>query len=254
MAVTVYVEIVVLNNLIIDLLLAITTIFSRRRKLRKIRIFASSIIGAVASIAYLFMPAVIQTVIKIFLAPLITLIFDKYSSVKDYLTSLALFMIFTFVLGGTVYGLCSLTGIDLRSYAVLGVLVGSILILESVIWLVIVKKPSQAKSFFDVAVTYHGKVLWLKGFYDSGNSLIDDLTGLPVILLTNSAIKMLKELGDIKYDGYVQVKTINGESTMPIIAFDEIRCGQSVYHGYGAITNADNKDCDLILQNTLVYT
>jgi hypothetical protein len=30
----VYVEIVVLNNLIIDLLLAITTIFSRRRKLR----------------------------------------------------------------------------------------------------------------------------------------------------------------------------------------------------------------------------
>lgn len=252
--VTVYVEIVVLNNLIIDLLLSATTVFSRRRKPRKLRIFASAIIGTIVAVTYVFMPAVLKVLAKIFLAPILTLTFDKYSSFKDYLTSLVLFVVFTFALGGAVYGLCHLLGVDLRSYAVLGALIGAIFLCECVIWFVVVKKPSQNKLYYDVAVTYKGKVLWLKGFYDSGNTLTDSFSGLPVILLSNSAVKTLKNLGNLAYEGFVQVKTVNGESSMPLIAFDEIRCGQSVYHGYGAISGVDNKDCDLILQNTLVYT
>ena len=40
---------------------------------------------------------------------------------------------------------------------------------------------------------------------------------------------------------------------MPIISLDEVRCGQMSYNCFGAITGQDVKDCDLILQNTLVY-
>ena len=94
---TVYVEIVFLNNFFIDLLLCISTIFSRRRKLRKLRIIASAIIGAVVSVAYAFMPAVFKALTKVLLAPILTITFDKYKSVKDYIMSLGLFVIFTFV-------------------------------------------------------------------------------------------------------------------------------------------------------------
>lgn len=250
---TVYVEIVFLNNFFIDLLLCISTIFSRRRKLRKLRIIASAIIGAVVSVAYAFMPAVFKVLTKVLLAPILTITFDKYKSVKDYIMSLGLFVIFTFVLGGSVYGLCHMAGIDLRGYAVLGVLAFAIVFLEGVLWFVVVKKPNSNKTYYDVAVTYKGKVLWLKGFYDSGNTLTDSFSGFPVVLLGNSAVKMLQEFGELSYEGFVEVKSINGESSMPIISLDEVRCGQMSYNCFGAITGQDVKDCDLILQNTLVY-
>ena len=253
MPVTVYVEIVIFNNLLIDLLLGITTSLCRRRKVKKIRQTLSAIIGTVVAVLYPLAPSVIQIVIKILLAPLLVVIVDKYSSVKDYLVSLVLYVILTFALGGGVYGLSSLTSVDLKSYAVLGVLVLSILIMEGVLWFVLHKKPAYSKETFDVSVKYKGKVVWLKGFYDSGNTLTDTLTGRPVVLLSKTAVDLIRHGDSVIYDGFVDVKTVNGESSMPIIELEEVRCGQNTYSCFGALTEQDMKGCDLILQNTLTY-
>ncbi len=250
---TVYVEIVIFNNLFIDLLLGITTTFCRRRKPRYVRLLLSSIIGTLVSVFYAFMPSVAQIVVRLLLAPILVAVMDKYVSFKDFFVSLMLFVAFTFALGGGVYGLSYLVGIDLRGYAVLGVLAMTIVIMELIIWFVVIKKPSNSKEYYDISIIYKGKIYWLKGFYDSGNTLTDSLTGRPVVLLSKSTVSMLQEESALNYDGFVDVKTVNGESSMPMIEFDEIRCGQSVYHGFGALTDIEMKNYDLIMQNTLTY-
>lgn len=251
--VTVYVEIVIFNNLCIDLLLGVTTSLCRRRKVKKLRQTLSAIIGSVVAVFYPFMPAVAQIVVKLLLAFLLVIIIDKYASIKDYLVSVGVYVLFTYILGGVVYGLSNLVGVDVRNYCILGILTMSILILEIVLWFVLMRKPEENKRFYDVVIRFKNKDYQFKGFYDSGNTLSDPLTGKPIVILSKNVVDKLCENQQIVFDGFVEVKTINGESTVPIIEFEEIRCGKAVYHGYGAITDQEVKDCDLILQNTLRY-
>ena len=121
------------------------------------------------------------------------------------------------------------------------------------LWFVIKSKPQSDKQFYNVVIRYKNRNYNFKGFYDSGNTLTDPLTGKPVILLLKTVVDKLSENSNVVYDGFVDVKTINGESSVPIIELDEIRCGKAVYHGFGALIEQEVKDCDLILQNTLRY-
>ena len=251
--VTVYVEIVIFNNLCIDLLLGVTVCLCRRRKVKKLRQLLSAIIGSVFATLYPLMPTVAQIFVRLLLAFLLVVIVDKYISIKDYLISVGLYVVLTYALGGIVYGLSYLLNVDVRGYAVLGILMLSIVVFELVIWFVVKEKPNENKRFYDVIIRFKNKNYVFKGFYDSGNTLTDPLTGKPIILLSKPAVDKLRERQELIYDGFVDIKTVNGESSVPIIELDEIRCGKAVYHGFGAIMEQNVKDCDLILQNTLRY-
>ena len=249
----VYVEIVIFNNLCIDFLLGVTTSLCRRRKVKKMRQALSAIIGCTFAVFYPFMPLAVQLIVRIGLVFLLVIVQDQYRSIKDYLASVGIFTALTFLLGGIVYGLSNIIGVDVRNYIVLGILMLSIAILEFVVWFVLKGKSQQFKSIFDVYITFKNKRIQLKGFYDTGNTLVDPLTGRPIVLLSKRAVDMLADNNQLNYDGFVDIKTVNGESTVPIIELDEICCGQSVYSCFGAILGQDMKDCDVILQNTLVY-
>ena len=251
--VTVYVEIVIFNNLCIDFLLGLTTCLCRRRKVKKLQQILSAMLGSIVAVCYPLMLTVWQIITKLLLAFVLVGILDKYVSFKDYMTSLVIYVLITYALGGIVYGISNLLGVDIKGYAVLGVLTMSIAILELVVWFVVFKKADQSKEYFDVSVKYKGKTYWLKGFYDTGNTLTDTLTGKPIVLLSKSVVDSFKSQQQMVYDGFVEIKTVNGESSVPIIELDEIKCGKSIYHGFGAITDQNIKDCDLILQNTLKY-
>ena len=250
---TVYVEVVIFNNLCIDFLLGLTTCLCRRRRVKKVRHILSAMLGTIVAVCYPLMPSALQVVTKILLAFVLVAILDKYTSFKDYILSLVIYVLLTYALGGIVYGISNLLGVDIKCYAVLGVLTMSIAILELVVWFVIFKKADQSKEYFDVSIKYKGKIYWLKGFYDTGNTLTDTLTGKPIVLLSKSVVDSFKSQQQMVYDGFVEIKTVNGESSVPIIELDEIKCGKSIYHGFGAITDQNIKDCDLILQNTLKY-
>ena len=250
---TVYVEIVIFNNLCIDCLLGVTTSICKRRKIKKLRQLLSAIIGSMFAVVYPLMPTVAQILVRLLLAFLLVAIIDKYNSVKDYLVSVGVYVALTYVLGGFVYGISNLVGVDIRSYFVLGILMLSILILETIIWFVMKQKPQEKRHIYDIKIKFKNQYYVFKGFYDSGNTLTDPLTNMPVVILSKSVVDKLSENGAVTYDGYIEVETINGESTVPIIEIDEIHCGKALYHGFGAIVERNMHDCDIILQNTLVY-
>jgi hypothetical protein len=115
------------------------------------------------------------------------------------------------------------------------------------------QKPQEKRHIYDIKIKFKSQYYIFKGFYDSGNTLTDPLTNMPVVILSKSVVDRLSENGVVTYDGYIEVETINGESTVPIIEIDEIHCGNAIYHGFGAIVERNMHDCDIILQNTLVY-
>lgn len=165
---SVYVELVIFNNLAIDFLLIVATQIVRRRKVCKIRTLVAVIIGAAIATFYPIASQGIQIAIKVCLAPIMTAIFDTYSlskkkctnfrkninevkcendvdnsfsakgrsanlnlkilGVKEYVKSLVVFVIATYAVGGITFGLSYLCGVDVKSYAAFGLVACAIAI------------------------------------------------------------------------------------------------------------------------------
>ena len=122
-----YVELVIFNNLAVDLFISLSTLVIRRKRIGKFRLACCSILGAIVATAYAVVPKFAQILIKILLAPILCLILAKFvgENVKvkivDYLKTLCCFCLVTYFTGGIVYGLSFALGIDIKSYAMLGI-------------------------------------------------------------------------------------------------------------------------------------
>ncbi len=251
---SVYIELVIFNNLAVDLALIAVVQCVRRRRLYKLRAVLGATVGAVCATYYAIAPDVVKIVIKLLLAPLMTLIFDKYDGkrlrekCKDYAKSLTLFVICSFFVGGIVYGSSFALGIDVSSYAVLGIIALSVFVVILIARYVVKLKGRDGKKVRDAVISYNGKDICVKGLCDSGNLLIDDLSGLPIVIISADAEKML---GDVQIEGYVNVNTVGGETDMPIVRLDKVNVGKYGCTAYGALAKKNFGDFEIILQNSM---
>ncbi len=267
---TVYIELVIFNNFALDLLLMYVTQIVRRRKVYKLRIFFAACIGSVSAVFYAVASPVWQVLIRLLLAPLLTLIFDKYGKgsllqkVKDYISTLGVFCLSTFFLGGLITGAGYLIGVDVKSYAQLGITALCVAVMLILIRYCVMMRSKRSRKFCSVTLTLNGEEIKVEGLCDSGNTLTDDLSGQPVIILSEKTERlMLQCKSDDKFDrksdkkrkciteGFVSIKTVNGESTMPIVKFDKVEvCGKQ-FQAYGALSKENFDGFDVILQNSM---
>lgn len=259
LVVTVYIEVVILNNLLVDLFLGVTTCVARRRKIKKVRQVIAALLGAVAATAYVVLPPVAQVFVRILLAPLLVIILDKYCSPRDYLCSLGIFLALTFALGGVVIGTEHIIGFDIRGYLLLALVAGGALALELFIRAIVLKRANAVRQIKAVEVGYKGRILRFQALSDSGNSLTDEVSGMPVVILSSRAEMALNgasddgvEIPTSEQDGFITVKGVGGESTLPLVKLDGIAVDGKRFEVYGALARKDFEDFDLILQNTIV--
>lgn len=253
-AVTVYIEIVIFNNFAIDLFLGITASLARRRKIHKWRQIFAAAVGTVCAVAYAVLPAVAQIIIRIALAPVLVALFDKYSGVKDYLTSLGIFVALTFALGGAVSGISNLTGIKLEGYVTLGLVFSAAVAIELAVRFFVLKRGKCARVIKPVSVGYKGRTERLNALFDSGNALTDGLSAKPVVLLSKSAESKLSGLDFINpcnYEGFINAKTVGGEKSLPLVRLDGIGIDGKTFDAYAALTKSDFENFDVILHNTM---
>ena len=255
---SVYVELVIFNNLAIDFLLIVATQIVRRRRIRKLRALFAVLLGAAVATLYPLAPVGVQIAVKICLAPIMTAIFDTYSlskrkctnfrknkndvkcennvdnsfsakgrsanlnlkiiGVKEYVKSLVVFVIATYVVGGITFGLSYLCGVDVKSYAAFGLVACAIAI-----------------------TLICARVL-------RGNTLVDGVSGLPVIILSANAEK---QLGKTDIEGFLHVTTVSGESNMPITRLQDVEVAGRRLSCMAALSRKDFENCDLILQNSM---
>lgn len=251
--VSVYVELVLFNNVAIDFLLIVLVQAIRRRKFFKLRSIITSLLGGVVATLYAISPKPLKIAIKILLAPLMTLLFDNYQGVSlkaralDYIKSLIAFVLVTYGMGGITYGLSFALGVDVNSYAIEGLIALSIAIALLCIRALWKKKNQSALKTCETLVSIGGRKIKAVGLCDSGNTLVDNVSGLPVVVLSQ---KFEDEVGKLPIEGFADVATVGGECSMPLVRLDEIQVDGKRTRVYGALARRNFENYDIILQNS----
>lgn len=253
LVVSVYVEIVLVNNFAVDFLLCISTQIVRRKRIKVARAVIASLIGAVIATLYAISPKCVQIVIKIALAPIIALFMTKpvgngiKGKIVDYICSTICFCLLTYFVGGMVYGIGQVIGVNLSNYIALA-LVAFCAIFCVLVCHAIMRKRAQNSCKKPVRIEIDGEKIQTYGLCDSGNLLVDSVSGLPIAILSCNLSSSLERAERV---GYVCVNTVNGESQMPLVAPKSIYVDGKQEKALLAISNQKFGDCGVILQNSM---
>ena len=245
----VYIEYVIADNFIIDaILLKLTYKSAGVKSARLFRLLSAALGTAVAIILPLFkMPKAASVIIKLSLAFSMVIIGGKFSCVKKYLFSVLLFVGFTLLSGGAVYGAFFLAGvkitdfINLRydSFMPVGITVFIVYAFTAVGGKIAGEliKNKTVYPFFKKCVINAGGVKYkINGYVDSGNMLKDDKSGLPIVVISKKASQnLIKAAALSEPKGKLQIETVGGTDELYVYKIDSLTVisgGRSrVYYG-----------------------
>ena len=253
--VRVYVEVVLINNLAVDALIVYAVMLARRRKVHKLRFLSAVALGAAVATAYPVLPEWACILVRVALAPVMCAIFDRYGKFSDYITSLALFCALTFALGGAVTGTSHLLGVDLGGYLILGVMAFAAVMLLFAVRCVVRSRGRTCRKICDATVSVDGADFAVEALCDTGNSLTDAVSGLPVIIVSERlacTVDGWHGAGRVRnIEGYVELVTVSGRASLPIVKVDGVCVRGKVTKAYAALSERNFDGYEVILQNTM---
>lgn len=197
----IYLDELILLNFIIDFIILDFMSNILKLNIKFYRKVLACVFGEI-SIIYLFINISGKNLVifKLLLGIIMNLICFGYNEIKSFIKNLLYFYIFSFLLGGTLYYF-KIENLFKYKFILLGI---------PLIMNIYKKLITDLKNIFSFKykVTIYlrsGKILYLNGYMDTGNNLIDPLTNKKVIIIN----KKIKE-------NYVLVpyRTINEESLL----------------------------------------
>jgi len=188
----VYIEYVIIDNLVITALIALASYSVLRVKLSKKRIAAASILGTIVAIFYPFMRFRFAFLLLIRVALAAILSFILFYKKSKLIKSAIVFLLVTATVGGLIF----MVGFVISGDAVTALInpiaqfpIGLIFIIPLSIYFPIKKltisiaKSRQKKEFnYAFEISVFDKTLSGTAFLDSGNMLFDDQSGLAVVV------------------------------------------------------------------------
>ncbi|MBQ7236232.1 MAG: sigma-E processing peptidase SpoIIGA [Clostridia bacterium] len=222
---TVYIEYVIIDNLVIDYLMLKATFALTGLDFKRGRLFLCAFLGAMVALIYpLIEIAIISTLIKILSGFLITLLATNYRSKKEYFIVTALFFCYTFLTGGAIMGVYSVLGIDYSSeYSIALMVLPVYLILRIVSSVIkfIYRRRHVVSATFNVTLCVGENKVSGKGFFDTGNALYDGDS--PVIVCGKRFAKNLigKDFYKVKMKK-IKVNTVSGGTENIAFRLDEL--------------------------------
>ena len=198
---TIYIDIVLIENFIMNYIILCATSIIMKLKLSYIRIFIGSLIGAIyAVISYMSTFQVYSTlVLKIVLSIIIVYISFNPQTVKKLLKEVLIFYLTSFLFGGVAFyllyfinpkNIISQNGVLVGTYpikiAMLGGIIGSIIIITS--FKIVKSKVSNKDMFCNVEIKINGKKVKTKAMIDTGNLLKEPITNIPVVVVEHTLL------------------------------------------------------------------
>lgn len=198
----IYIEYVIIDNLVINSLILFLVWKTLKLRSNWLRVLLGAIIGtAVACVLPLFnLSSIIELPIKMALGVLMILCLARFFEFKKFAFACLLLVAYTILLAGGVMAILMLFGTSVEMLADGGydiaVPYGIILLIVSLYVYIIgmVARFSARKRVLypfirKVTIYVSGKVIDFVGFIDSGNSLKDKKTGLPIVIISLSALE-----------------------------------------------------------------
>ena len=221
---TIYIDIVLVENIIMNFIILFATAIILKIKIKYIRIFVASLLGAVYSvIAYMGILKLYSNIImKILLSILIVYIAFNPQSIKKMWKNLVIFYLTSFIFGGVAFALIYIlkpqdilmkNGLFLGTYPLKTVLLGAIIsLLVILVGFKIVKgKFSKKDMFCDLEIKINNKIVKTTAMIDTGNCLKEPISNIPVIVLEHTLLyecipkQILNNLDNIIGGGFEEI-------------------------------------------------
>ena len=213
---TIYVDVVLIENLIMNYIILFATGLVLKIKINHIRLILSSLLGAIYSIvAYTgFLKIYLSFILKIILSAIIVYIAYNPLSVKKMSKELLFFYLISFVFGGAAFALIYIVrpqdilmrnGLFLGTYPLKTVILGAIVAFVVIItaFTIIKNKMTKKNMIYKIEVKLNGKEIITEALIDTGNMLKEPITNLPVVVIEHTLLydcmpkEILNHLEDI---------------------------------------------------------
>lgn len=198
---TIYIDVVLLENLIMNYIILYATAIISKTKTKIIRLIIASGIGAVYSVvAYTSVLEIYSTfILKILLSIIITYVAFNPQSVKNMCKQLLLFYLTSFAFGGAAICLIYFikpqdilmkNGLFVGTYPLktifLGAIVGFIAIVLA--FKIIRTKISKNSLYCNIEIEINNNKISTTAMIDTGNLLKDPITNTPVIVVERTLL------------------------------------------------------------------
>jgi len=279
----VYIEYVLIDNIIINfLLLHIVSKICNLHAYKRNIIF-SALIASMFSILtpLVTLNNILITLFKLMVAAIILLFLKRFKSIKKYLCVYFVFLTITFLFGGLIIATLSIFNIN---YTVNGLLFLNFEIPLSLfivpiyfyyllfmkIYRYLQSKMRVSTYFFQTKLFVNNKYHSLTGYIDTGNNLYDNDKKPIVVLSFNHFVNIFSNIPvykillknitekDIKNSHYIDVCTVNAKEKMLVFKADELLLNDTkgdrrIFKDISVgVSNKSFEEYDLILHNNLI--
>ncbi len=222
---TVYIELVLIDNFVIDYLLLKATFVLMGVKTTRKRLFLCAFLGSVIALAFpLIKIKTLSTAVKILTGFLLTILSADYRDKREYFISTAIFFLLTFLTGGAIIGVYSILGLDYSAEFSIAVMILPVYVIIKVISEVIkfiYRRKNTLSWTYKIELGFGENSLLGVGFLDTGNALYDGDN--PVIITTKRfALKLIDQnFYKLKFKK-IMVRTVLGESQKNAVIIERL--------------------------------
>ncbi len=201
---TVYLDIVLIENILMNYIILFATGFIQKNEMSQIRLIISSIFGGIyAIVSYLnIIPIYSNFFMKILLSIIMVYIAFNPQNYKKMLKTILLFYLTSFVMGGCALALLYIINpqnINFENGVLIGTYPLKVTIIAGIIGFIVIqiafrinKRQVKKKDMYcKLDVVINKKIAKIKAYVDTGNMLKEPITNIPVIIVEKEKIKNL---------------------------------------------------------------
>lgn len=193
---TFYIDVILIENIIMNYIIVLTTSIICKADTKQIRMFLASALGGLYAIMLYMTELKVYTnhITKILLSICMVYIAFNPKNIKIMMKQLVIFYLTSFCFGGAAYYLLycispnlikSINGVLVGTYpikiAVLGAILGFFII--NISFKLIKNRLTKKDMLYDVDIFYKEKNANIKVILDTGNLLSDPITNMPVLIV-----------------------------------------------------------------------
>lgn len=201
MKVTIYIDIVILENIIINYIILLATGLILKTKINHIRLLLASLIGAIYTIiSYTnILKGHISFVLKIILSFVIVYIAFNPQNLRKLWKDILFFYLTSFVFGGAAFALLYIVrpqdilmknGLFLGTYPLKTVILGATIAFGIVVTAFTIAKNKITKKdmFCEIEIKINNQIIKTEAMIDTGNFLKEPITGTPVVVVEKNLL------------------------------------------------------------------
>lgn len=198
---TIYIDVIIVENLIMNYIILYATGTISKVKISYLRIFCSSLIGAIYAITeYTFKLNIYSNIIiKTILSVIIIYVAFNPQNIKKMCKQLIIFYVTTFTFGGIATYLIYVlkpqniiikNGMYVGTYVLKVIFIGAIIgtIILFIAFKQVKSKITKKDMIFKIKIKINGKEKTLDAMVDTGNMLKEPITGTPVAVVERTSL------------------------------------------------------------------